>query len=94
MINKEQKQPDFYGERATIAKISEDPTTLQDALASTEKNEWMRNLSMQIKSGICGTAKRQKSYSKQGADGADERYKARLVTQEFPKYRQYYSLLL
>ena len=47
---REQRQPDFYGERATDAKFSEDPTTLQDALASTDKNEWVKAMERELES--------------------------------------------
>ena len=34
------KQTDFYGVRATVADISGDPTSLKEAMASTDQKKW------------------------------------------------------
>jgi transposase InsO family protein len=95
---RERRQPEHYGEWLTIANDSlKEPATVEEALASPEKIEWMSAMEKEMNSlyanevydlvelpkGRRVVGSKWVFKRKMNADGSVERYKARLVAQGF-----------
>ena len=97
---RERRQPDHYGEWLGIANDNvKEPATVKEALDNSDKAEWMSAMKKEMKPlyandvwDLVVLPKDRKAVGskwvfkrKIGADGMVERYKARLVAQEFSK---------
>ena len=97
---------DFYGERVTIAETSSDPTSFQNALDREDKSQWINAMDKKLGSlsanevwdlvelpkGRRIVGSKWVFRTKKDANGAVERYKARLVAQGCSqKYGQDYD---
>ena len=97
--------PDYYGNRATLADASGDPTSWKEATTSTDKTKWVdameevESLHVNKVWDLVELPKDRKAVgskwvykTKISANGTIERYKARLVAQGFSqKYGQDYD---
>ena len=95
---RQRKPPDFYGIRVNMcSEKPSEPVTMEEAIACTEKAEWMQAMETEMKSlkenyvwELVELPKGKKKVGskwvykvKTGADGSVERYKARLVAQGY-----------
>ena len=94
--SRERRQTDFYGQRVNLSMHAE-PTTLEEARSSPEKQEWNQAMEKEMKSlkdsdvweltalppGKKAIGSKWVYKVKTGGDGSIERYKARLVAQGF-----------
>jgi len=103
--SRERRMPDYYGNRATLADASGDPTSWKEATTSTDKTKWVdameevESLHVNKVWDLVELPKDRKAVgskwvykTKISANGTIERYKARLVAQRFSqKYGQDYD---
>ena len=95
---RDERTPNYYGDRVSLAySKSLEPLSLQEALASADKEKWMSAMEREMKSlyendvwCLVELPKDRKAVGskwmfkfKVGANGSVERYKARLVAQGF-----------
>lgn len=95
---RERRRPDYYREQANLANGQlMEPTTVEEALASTDKEKWLDAMEKEMESlhgndvwDLIELPKDRKAVGskwvfklKVGADGSVERHKARLVAQGF-----------
>ena len=94
--SRERRPTDFYGQRVNLSMHAE-PTTLEEARSSPEKQEWNQAMEKEMKSlkdndvweltalppGKKAIGSKWVYKVKTGGDGSIERYKARLVAQGF-----------
>ena len=95
---RERRRPDYYREQANLANGQlMEPTTVEEALASTDKEKWLDAMEKEMESlhgndvwDLVELPKDRKAVGskwvfklKVGADGSVERHKARLVAQGF-----------
>ena len=103
---REQKMPDYYGNRVTVADTSGDPKTWKEVMASTDKEKWEVAMEKEMESlhanevwNLVELPKDRKAIGskwvykiKKSANGVVERHKACLVAQGFSqKYGQDYD---
>lgn len=104
--SRERRKTDFYGVRVTVADASEDPTSLKEVLASTDKTKWVNAMEKEMESlhsndvwDLVELPKDKKAVgskwvfkTKKNANGTVERHKARLVAQGYSQqYGQDYD---
>ena len=104
--SRERRKPDYYGVRVTVADTSGDPTSLKEALASSDKTKWVNAMEKEMESlhvnevwDLVELPKDKKTVgskwvfkTKRSANGTVERHKARLVAQGYSqRYGQDYD---
>ena len=94
---RERKAPTYYGEWVNVAKECEEPSNFKDAVAGSEKDQWMEAMTNEIESlrendvwDLVPLPPGRKAIGckwiykvKRDADGNIERFKSRLVAQGF-----------
>ena len=104
--SRERRKPDYYGVRVTVADTSGDPTSLKEALASSDKTKWVNAMEKEMESlhvnevwDLVELPKDKKTVgskwvfkTKRSANGTVERHKAWLVAQGYSqRYGQDYD---
>ena len=104
--SRQRREPEYYSHGVSIADISDDPTTLKEALSSSDKSKWVDAMEKEMESlhtnkvwDLVELPKDRKTVgskwvfkTKRSADGTVERHKARLVAQGYTQqYGQDYD---